>query len=248
MGYNESMKDKEDLLSVLISSGIGSRRKLADAVLHGRVTVNGKRAENLRQPVNSKKDTISVDGEDILSEKEEFVYLVLNKPLDVLSTVTDDRGRKTVIDLIPEKYQHLRLYPVGRLDKDSTGLLLLTNDGPMTNLLTHPRYEREKEYLVVVDKSLNIDERKQIENGLKLFDGKTAPAKLTRTEDSSIIAYSIVIHEGKKRQVRRMFMSLGRKVFRLKRLRMGRLTLDNLKEGEVREITGKEIKRLFDIK
>lgn len=243
------MKPKEDLLSLLIKSGTGSRRKLAEAVMQGRVAVNGVKAMNLRQPVDSRKDVITIDGKELSApKKEEFVYLLLNKPPDVLSTVRDDRGRKTVSDLIPAKYRHLRLYPVGRLDRDTTGLLLLTNDGPLTNRLTHPRYEHEKEYLVVLDKELSADEIEALEDGIELFDGVTAPAKVKRTSDRSIIGYSIVIHEGKKRQVRRMFMSLGRKVLRLKRIRMGKLTLGNLKEGDVREISGSEIRRLFGVK
>ncbi len=242
------MSEKENLLGVLIQSGIGSRRKLAAAVMEGRVTVNGEVASNLRQPVDSRKDRIAVDSKELQRQKEEFVYLVLNKPPEVLSAVSDDRGRDTVTGYIPEKYRHLRLYPVGRLDMDTTGLILLTNDGELTNRLTHPRYELEKEYLAVLDKSLTSDEIKRLEQGIELEDGVTAPAKVKRTSDTSIIGYTIVIHEGKKRQVRLMFRALGRRVLRLKRIRMGRLTLENLKEGDVRELTGREIRRLFDIK
>lgn len=242
------MSEKENLLGVLIQSGLDSRRKLAAAVMEGRVTVNGVAASNLRQPVNSRKDKIAFDGKEIQQQKDELVYLVLNKPPDVLSAVTDARGRDTVTDLIPENYRHLRLYPVGRLDKDTTGLILLTNDGELTNRLTHPRYEIEKEYLAVLDKSLNGDEIKRLERGIELEDGMTSPAKVSRTSDTSTIAYTLVIHEGKKRQVRLMFRALGRRVLRLKRIRMGRLTLENLKEGDTRELTGREIRRLFDIK
>ena len=172
------MSEKEDLLRVLTGAGVGSRRKIATAILEGRVTVNGKVAENLRQPVNSRKDRIAVDGVAISLMKEKYVYLMLNKPPDVLSTVSDDRGRKTAVDLLPEKYRHLRLYPAGRLDKDTTGLLLMTNDGELTNRLTHPRFKLEKEYLAVVDRKLTAEDIHQMEAGIDLYDGKTAPAKV----------------------------------------------------------------------
>jgi 23S rRNA pseudouridine2605 synthase len=242
------MNEKENLLSVLTGASAGSRRKVAAAIMEGRVTVNGKVAENLRQPVNSRKDRISVDGMEIILVKEKHVYLVLNKPPDVLSTVSDDRGRKTVIDFIPEKYRHLRLYPAGRLDKDSIGLLLLTNDGELTNRLTHPRFKLEKEYLAVIDRELTAEDIKKMEAGIDLYDGKTAPAKVKQVTIAHDFGYSIVIYEGRKRQVRRMLMSFSCHVLRLKRIRIGKLTMGNLKEGEVREIPATEIRKLFNIK
>jgi 23S rRNA pseudouridine2605 synthase len=241
------MREQEDLLGVLIKSGTDSRRKLAASIMEGRVTVNGVEATSLRQPVNSRKDRIIIDGREIRPVKEKLVYLLLNKPQGVLSTVSDDRGRKTVTDFIPEKYRHFRLYPAGRLDIDTTGLLLLTNDGELTNKLTHPRYEHEKEYLVVLDKTLTQDEIKKLEEGIELYDGKTSPAKVSRTEDAKIIGYSIIIYEGRKHQVKRMFMSLGRRVLRLKRISLGNLPLGNLREGEVREITSGEVKKVLNL-
>ncbi len=242
------MSEKEDLLGILTGAGIGSRRRVADAIMRGRVTVNGIVAENLRQPVDSRKDRIEIDGRPVSLQKEERVYLALNKPPEVLSTVSDDRGRKTVTDFIPEKYRHLRLYPVGRLDRDTTGLLLLTNDGELTNRLTHPRYEHEKEYLVTVDREIIPDEVGRLKKGIVLEDGKTAPAKVSRIKNTDDFVYSITIHEGRKRQVRRMFEVLGCRVLGLKRVRLGKLTLGDLKEGEVREIPAAEIRKLFDIK
>ena len=242
------MTDKEDLLRVLTGAGVGSRRKVAAAIMEGRVTVNGKVAENLRQPVDARKDRITIDGVVINLAKEVHVYLVLNKPPDVLSTVSDDRGRKTVIDFIPEKYRHIRLYPAGRLDKDSTGLLLMTNDGDLTNRLTHPRYRHDKEYLVTLDRELTPDEKHRLEEGIVLEDGITAPARVSKIEGNREYVYSVVIHEGRKRQVRRMFESLGCRVLGLRRIRIGRLTLGDLREGEVRKIPSAEIRKLFDIK
>ncbi|UCC16040.1 MAG: rRNA pseudouridine synthase [Dehalococcoidales bacterium] len=242
------MSEKEDLLRVLTGAGVGSRRKIAAAIIEGRVTVNDRVAENLREPVDSRKDRIAIDGLAINVVKERHVYLVLNKPPDVVSTVSDDRGRKTVIDYIPEKYRHLRLYPAGRLDKDTTGLLLMTNDGELTNRLTHPRYRHDKEYLVPLDREITSDEKNRLEKGIVLEDGKTAPAKVTKIEGNREHIYSVVIHEGRKRQVRRMLESLGCRVLGLKRIRIGGLTLGDLKEGEVREIPAAEIRKIFGIK
>jgi 23S rRNA pseudouridine2605 synthase len=242
------MSEKENLLSVLTGAGVGSRRKVAAAIMEGRVTVDGKVAENLRQPVNSRKDRITFDGVIINPVTEKHVYLVLNKPPDVLSTMNDDRGRKTVIDFIPEKYRQLRLYPAGRLDKDSTGLLLMTNDGELTNRLTHPRYRHDKEYLVTLDREITTDEKNRLEKGIVLEDGKTAPAKISNIKANQEHTYSVIIHEGRKRQVRRMFESLGCRVLGLRRIRVGGLTLGDLKEGEVREVPAAEIRKLFDIK
>ena len=246
--YNRIMQQKDDLLGILIRSGVGSRRALARAIFEGRIQVNGVKADSLRQAIDSRQDVMTIDNRKIELQRESFVYLVLNKPLDVLTSVTDNRGRKTVTDFIPEKFKHQRLYPVGRLDINTSGLVLLTNDGEITNRLTHPKYGHEKEYLAVLDKSLTLEEVQKLEQGIELFDGLTAPARVKRSEDTSIIGYTIVIHEGKKRQVRRMFMALGRKVLRLKRIRMGKLTLGNLPEGAVREVSRTEIVKMLEIK
>ncbi len=147
------------LLKALAEAGIGSRRWLADAIRQGRVEINGEVAEDFRCPVNVETDRILVGGRLVDLKPRKPVYLMLNKPKDVLSTTSDERGRRTAIDILPEKYRHLRLYPVGRLDKDSTGLLLLTNDGELTYQLTHPRFEREKEYLVLLDANPAMDIR-----------------------------------------------------------------------------------------
>jgi len=169
---------------------------------------------------------------------------VLNKPSGIMSTTSDERGRRTVIDILPEKYRHLRLYPVGRLDKDSTGLLLLTNDGELTNRLTHPRFEQEKEYLVSISDKLKTEEERKLEQGIELEDGLTHPAAIKEV-DLPPFNYSITIHEGRKRQVRRMFESLGHPVLALKRIRLGSLNLGKLKEGEIRELSAKEVKTLL---
>jgi 23S rRNA pseudouridine2605 synthase len=189
-------------------------------------------------------DHISISGQPIDLKPRQLVYLVLNKPKGIMSTTSDERGRRTVIDILPEKYRHIRLYPVGRLDKDSTGLLLLTNDGELTNRLTHPRFEHEKEYLVSISGKLNADEKQKLEQGIELEDGLTHPTAIKEV-DIPPFNYSITIHEGRKRQVRRMFESIGHTVQVLKRVRMGNLNLGKLKEGEIRELNAKEVKALL---
>jgi 23S rRNA pseudouridine2605 synthase len=233
-----------DLLKALTGAGIGSRRMIANAILRGKVTVNGIVAENLRHPVNMDKDRITVDGKAISLKSEKAVYLLLNKPTGIISTTDDEQGRYTVLDILPEKYHNLRLYPVGRLDKDSTGLLLLTNDGELTYRLTHPKFEQQKEYLVQTEAKLNPDDRKKLEQGVELTDGTTSPCKIKRMVNLPPFTYSLTIHEGKKRQVRRMFATLGYQVTALKRIRMGNLRLGDLVEGQVRLLSGSEVAQL----
>lgn len=237
---------EQSLLKVLTGAGIGSRRWVADAIRQDRVSVNGKVVADLRHPVNIETDRISIDGKPVGLTPGKVVSLMLNKPQDIISTASDERGRRTVIDILPQRYQRLRLYPAGRLDKDSTGLLLLTNDGELTYRLTHPRYEYEKEYLVHIAGNLKTGEKRKLEQGLKLEDGMTRPAKVREVKSSPPFNYSITIHEGRKRQVRRMLESLGHKVLALKRVRIGNLSLGDLKEGNTRELSTEEVRALFN--
>jgi 23S rRNA pseudouridine2605 synthase len=241
--YTNGMSTKP-LLKALAEAGIGSRRWLADAIKQGRVKVNGEIAEDFRHPVKVEADRISISGQSVDLKPQQLVYLVLNKPKGIMSTTSDERGRRTVLDILPEKYRHLRLYPVGRLDKDTTGLLLLTNDGELTNLLTHPRFEHEKEYLVSIARKLRPEEKRKLEQGIELEDGPTHPTVVKEIETPPF-NYSITIHEGRKRQVRRMFHSLGHPVLALKRVRQGSLNLGKLKEGETRELSARETKALL---
>ena len=162
----------DNLLKVLQDAGLGSRRKLSEAIFNGRVIVNGTVVEDLRYPVVREKDEVSLDGKLVSLFSEKHTYIVLNKPEGIISAVRDDRRRKTVIDILPAKYQRMNLHPVGRLDKDSTGLLLLTNDGDLTYCLTHPKFEHEKEYLVQADGILTPKEITALQQGLELDDGK----------------------------------------------------------------------------
>ncbi len=228
------------LLKALTGAGVGSRRWVADAIRHGRVKVNGGVVNGLNYPLNVATDRVLVDGRSVDLKPEQLIYLMMNKPAGVLSTTRDERGRRTVISILPDKYRRFRLYPVGRLDKDSTGLLLLTNDGDLTNKLTHPRFEHEKEYLVQVNSSIKPGDKKKLERGLPLEDGMTYPALVREVRDHLPFNYSITIHEGRKRQVHRMFESLGYRVRALERIRIGSLTLGKLEEGEMRELDARE--------
>ena len=233
----------EPLLKVLTGAGIGSRRRMADAIRQGRLAVNGEMVEDFRYPV-SENDRVTLDGQPVDFKPRQTVYLMLHKPKGVLSTVADERGRRTVLEILPPKYRRLRLYPVGRLDKDSTGLLLLTNDGELTYRLTHPRFENEKEYLISIDGRLKPGEKRKLEQGIALEDGMTYPA-VVREVKSPSFNYSLTIYEGRKRQVRRMLAALGYRVLALKRIRMGNFRLGDLKEGNTRELTSQEIQTLL---
>ena len=236
--------ETNSLLKALSEAGVGSRRRLTEAIKQGRVTVNGQIAVDFRFPLDLARDRVQFDSRPVNLKPRKAVYLMLHKPGGVLSTTRDERGRDTVIGLLPEKYRHLKLYPVGRLDKESTGLLLLTNDGALTYRLTHPRFEHEKEYLVQLGRWLKPGEKEKLERGIELEDGKTRPAvvEAVKTEPFS---YRVTVHEGRKRQLRRMFQSLGYRALALKRVRTGGLILGSLKEGEARELTRKEVKELL---
>ncbi len=232
------------LVKLLTEAGFGSRRKMADAIRAGSVKVNGVTAESFVMPVNPRTDVVLFEGKRIQLNREPVVYLMLNKPQGLLSTTSDERGRSTVMDILPENYRHLRLYPVGRLDKETTGLLLLTNDGALTHRLTHPSFEKEKEYLVEIEGKLSPSEIQKLERGIKLEDGVTSPAVIKELRTISAFNYSLIIHEGKKRQIRRMFAHLGYTIMALKRIRIGKLMLGNLKEGEIRVLTPLEVRNL----
>ncbi|MBD8070305.1 23S rRNA pseudouridine(2605) synthase RluB [Bacillus sp. PS06] len=232
----------ERLQKIIAQAGVASRRKAEELILEGRVKVNGKVVKELGTKVTL-NDKIEVNG--IPLEKEKPVYFLLYKPRGVISSVSDDKGRKVVTDLFP--YIEERIYPVGRLDYDTSGLLLMTNDGEFANILIHPKYEVDKVYVAKV-KGIPLREKlRQLEKGIMLEDGKTAPAKVKvlsvdKKKQSSII--EIIIHEGRNRQVRRMFDAIGHEVIKLKRERFGFLTLQGLATGEYRELSPHEVKQL----
>jgi len=236
------------LIKALTEAGIGSRRKMADAIKNGKVKVNYKVVEDFRHPINPETDRVTVSGKIVDLKPRRTVYLMVNKPSGIITTTNDERGRRTVMDILPERYRHLRLYPVGRLDKDSTGLLLMTNDGDLTYRLTHPKFEHEKEYLIQIAIALKPDDKRKLEKGIKLEDGMTYPVIIKDMKDIPPFNYSIITHEGRKRQVRRMLASLGYLVLALRRVRMGSLDLGKLREGAARELTDAEIGVLLSTK
>ena len=236
--------ESKALLKILVEAGVGSRRRVADAIMRGLVQVNGSVVADLRYAVDEGKDRITVDGRVVDIKPQKHVYLMLNKPAGILSTVRDERGRRTVIDILPEKYRDIGLHPAGRLDKDSTGLLLLTNDGEFTYRLTHPKFEKEKEYLLQIGAILKPHEISALEKGVELEDGMTHGAVVKSISSAPPFDYSITLHEGRKRQVRRMFAALGYRVVALRRVREGNLVLGALAEGGVRELGAGEVRGL----
>lgn len=231
------------VLKALVLAGCGSRRAMAEAIKQGRVALNGVLIASFKQEIDSSKDSLTLDGKPVTIRHEEPIYLMLNKPVGVLSTTRDERGRWTVIDLLPPEYRGRSLHPVGRLDMDSSGLLLLTDDGALTNRLTHPSFEKEKEYDISLDRELRKEDKTRFEQGLELEDGPTWPTKL-RGSLTEAKTYYVILHEGRKRQLRRMFASLGYRVTRLKRIRMGNLLLGELPEGKLRVLSQSEVAML----
>jgi len=232
------------LLKALINSGFGARRQAAEAIMRGAVRINGAVVTDLRFVVDTVCDRVTVDGRDISLKSLPTICLMMNKPPGVLCTASDERGRRTVYDLIPEKYRRFKLHAVGRLDKDSTGLILLTNDGALTYRLTHPRHQREKEYWVQIDGQLTENDIRLLEQCIELEDGPALPAVVHSIAGHQPYNYSIAIYEGRKRQVRRMFAAIGHRVLALKRVRVCGLWLGDLIEGEVRELSPDEVKLL----
>ena len=226
---------------MLARHGWGSRRACEEMIAEERVTVNGEIAI-LGRRVDVEIDLIEIDGAPV-GVRPDVVYYLLNKPVDVISTAIDTHGRETVVDLVPLEP---RVFPVGRLDADSEGLLLLTNDGELTNRITHPSYGLEKEYLVHVECSntgVNNTAISRMRNGIELDDGMTAPAEVSQLQPGVL---RVVIHEGRNRQIRRMCEEVGYPVERLVRVRIGPLVDRHLLPGQWRHLTNAEVKLLIE--
>lgn len=232
---------EERLQKILAKAGLGSRRACEEFIAQGRVTVNGEVA-HLGQKADPTRDDIRLDGQRV-KPAEEPVYIALYKPRFVLSATESDDGRKTVRDLVPVPQ---RVYPVGRLDLESEGLMLLTNDGELANRLMHPRYGHEKEYRVLVARRPDARQLEALRHGVVLEDGtRTRPAevRIERTQGKGAWL-RIILKEGKKRQIREMCRLTGLPVVRLIRVRIGPLRLKNLKAGEWRHLTEDEVAML----
>jgi 23S rRNA pseudouridine2605 synthase len=222
----------ERLQKVLAARGLGSRRACEELIEAGRVRVNGEIAV-LGRRVDADRDRVTVDGAPI-GVRPDLVYYVLNKPPGVVTTSSDPGGRPTVLDLVPSAP---RVHPVGRLDADSEGLLLLTNDGELTYRLTHPRFGVEKEYLVMVDGTPGPGAVRRLREGVDLEDGPTAPARVAAVGPNGL---RLTIHEGRNRQVRRMCAAVGHPVLRLVRTRIGPVRTGRLRPGQWRPLTPRE--------
>ena len=234
----------ERVQKVIANSGICSRRKAEELILAGKVTVNGTVINELGTKV-SEKDKIIVDGKIV--ETEEKVYFLLNKPRGVVTTTSDDKGRKTVVDLIDTDK---RIYPIGRLDYDTTGVLILTNDGEFANLIMHPKNEIEKVYLAKVKGIATGLEVKKLESGvdvegIMLSSSRVKIKRVDKEREESFI--ELTIHEGKNHQVKKMLNAVGLLVDKLTRERVAFLTVDKLKSGEYRKLSNKEVHQLYNL-
>ena len=232
----------ERLQKFMAEAGVASRRACEELIRQGRVTVNGETA-SLGRSVEPEQDRVELDGKPVQKEQRRTVIL-LYKPRGVVSTSSDPEGRRTVQDYFREIPE--RLYNVGRLDLNSEGLLLMTNDGALANRLTHPRYGVEKTYYAVCDGRLTASEAAKLTNGIELEDGMTAPARVdaVRTTQRGDTSFLITVHEGRNRQIRRMLEAVGHRTLRLKRERFGPLSLGTLAPGEWRKLSDEEIKKL----
>ncbi len=237
----DGSEKRERLHKVLAHAGVESRRAAEEMILAGRIAVNGRVCSVLGTKVDPEHDVITVDGKPI-PRRVRPVYLMLNKPPGYITTVSDPEHRSTVMDLVPRS---ARIYPVGRLDANSEGLILMTNDGEFANLLAHPRFSFEKEYHVAVPGTVAEADLEMLRSGVVVEGRRTSPAKVrVLSSDGKETWLSITIHEGRNRQIRRMLHTLGYRVDRLVRVRIGPLWLGSLPRGAYRQLTAAEVRRL----
>lgn len=236
----------ERLQKVMAHAGIASRRKCEEIIAAGRVAVNDKVVTELGFKVDPDSDVITVDGKPL--KKERNVYILFHKPKGVISSVSDPEGRKVVTDYLHGVKE--RVYPVGRLDYDTEGLLLLSNDGEFTNIVTHPKYEIPKTYYATIRGVPHGNILDKLREGLMLEDGMTAPAEVEYVDiepDQSKSVISITIHEGRNRQVRRMLEAVHCDLIKLRRVAFGFLTLEGVPRGKYRKLKPAEVKELLDL-
>lgn len=232
------------LQKFMADMGVASRRKSEELIKAGKVKINGHVAQ-IGMKVNPRKDLVTVGKQKITNVKNrKMIYIMLHKPRGYVTTVSDELGRKTVMDLLPDFDE--RIYPVGRLDKDSEGLLLLTNDGSFTNCMTHPSHEYAKVYRVTVRPAVNDKILKNLRDGVEIDGRMTSPCEVTvLVEEENRVVLEFIIHEGRNRQIRKMCESQGLEVARLKRISVGSLKLGMLKQGDYRELSEQEVKKLL---
>jgi 23S rRNA pseudouridine2605 synthase len=225
----------------LADAGIGARRAVEEYITAGMVKVNGNVVTDLSTRVQL-QDFVTVKGEPV-TDRRFLVYFLLNKPKDIITTASDELGRTTVLDLIRSKY---RVFPVGRLDRNTTGALIITNDGDLAYRLTHPKFEIKREYKVGLDRDIDLRDARKISHGVELEDGRTGPCEVfVEPKDHSVVR--LILTEGKNREVRRIFESLGYEVKKLDRKRFATLSTTGLRRGEHRQLTKAEVRELRDL-
>lgn len=235
------------LVKYLVGSGAGSRRECAALIIAGRVSVNGEAVTNLTQSIKA-SDRVAIGDRGLTAGSGKALYLLVNKPIGYLSTVRDDRGRRTVLHLVPQALRVPGLVPAGRLDLRSSGLMLLTNDGELVNRVTHPRYGVRKEYHILVDHPLGQGDARKLVSGVDLPEGRARAVSVRRLADiGEPNRYSITMVEGKKREVRQLLAAVGRRVTQLERVKLGNLDLGGLAKGKVRELTSRELSGLRSV-
>lgn len=223
--------------------GIGSRRKCEKMIIEGLVSVNGVIEKRLGTKIDESRDRVQINGK-LIKPNRNLQYVIINKPKGYVSTAWDEKARKTVVDLVKSK---ARLFPIGRLDIDTTGLLLLTNDGELAFRLTHPKFEVDKIYEVILDRNLAETDRKKLESGVTLEEGRTWPCTIEFPNKRNKKLVKMIIHQGWKRQIRRMFAQINYKVMELKRVGFGPLTLNGLVVGSSRHLTTQEVNQIRNI-
>ena len=221
------------LQKFLANAGITSRRKAEDLILDGAIKVNGRQINKLGIQIDENNDQVEFGGQ-IIKLSSSKIYLALHKPVDYISTTTNKQG-KSILNLVNVKE---KIYPVGRLDKDSSGLIILTNDGEFTNQITHAKYGCQKQYFVTLNQDLTPQDIKKMERGMSLSGKKLQPAKIVSAKNKSA---TIILNEGINRQIRRMFGSLGYTVIKLKRIKIGNLELGDLKSGQFKKIKPSDV-------
>lgn len=232
---------EERLQKYMAACGIASRRKCEEIILQARVKVNGKIVNELGAKIDEEKDLVTLDGKLIKKEKNK-VYIALNKPKGYVSTVKDERGRKTILDLVDVTE---RIYPIGRLDYDTSGLILLTNDGDIYNKIIHPKQEKNKIYIALIKGIPTENDIKKIWKGINIDGYVTAPAKFKIVKKfKDYCEVEIIIHEGRNRQIRKMCDFINHQVLELKRLQIGDIKLGNLPLGKWRYLNTKEIQNI----
>ena len=232
------------LQKYIAMSGIASRRAAEGMIEEGRVKVNGKKVTEQGTKVETGRDTVTVDGKPV-EIKDKKYYIMLNKPAGYVSTAKDQFDRPTVVDIVKEEVG-TRIFPVGRLDYETEGLLLMTNDGDFTYKITHPKFQKDKTYIAVINGGIAIPDLNRLRKGVKVEDYTTSPAQVEIMDAvGGKTAIKITIHEGRNRQVRKMFDALGYTVIALKRIKIGELELGNLPVGRWRHLTSHEINCLL---